>query len=102
MMRFQSLLSLKGKIIIPKSLDLTLSLEYYEKSLEIIERIGYKDILPNVLNGIGTVYFQIENYRKALEYFQKVLIRAKEKMKGGVYILKKSGRAILVKIEVFV
>jgi len=72
------LLSLKGRIIFYKSSDVARSLEYYEKSLEITERIGYKNILPNVLNGIGNYYFQIDNYKKALEYFQKALIKAKE------------------------
>lgn len=55
--------------------DYPKALEYYEKSLEISEKILGEDhpSTSSSYNNIGLVYKKMEEYAKALEYFQKSL-----------------------------
>ena len=50
-----------------------LSLDNYNKSINISEEIGDKSGISASLNGIGLIYFSQSDYVKALEYFNKSL-----------------------------
>ncbi len=49
------------------------SLEFYEKSLKIMEVIGDKHGIASTLNNIGNVHHAMSNMAKALEYFGNCL-----------------------------
>lgn len=47
------------------------ALEYYLKSLDLVEELNDKSGTANALNNIGIVYYEWKNMEKALEYYQK-------------------------------
>jgi two-component system, NtrC family, sensor kinase len=49
------------------------ALNYYEKSFLLIKNINYKDVLPLILNRIGTVHLNQGNYPEALSKFYESL-----------------------------
>lgn len=51
--------------------DFTKALEYYLKTLKIMEKLGTEDEIANVYTNIGNVYRHQENPRAALQYFFK-------------------------------
>ena len=53
--------------------DISLALEYYQKSLKIREETGDKKGLSTAFNNIGVIYKNQGNITKALEYFHKSL-----------------------------
>ena len=54
------------------------ALEYYSKSLTILEELGDKKGIGSTYNNIGNIYSSQGNYEKALEYYSKSLAIKKE------------------------
>ena len=70
-------LNLKGKILGGKGNE-TASLEKYLEGLEIAEENEYNDMISVFYNNIGFRYDYIEQYDKALIYFQKAYVYFKK------------------------
>lgn len=51
--------------------DLSLSVEYYEKAIEIYEETAHQKELTNVLINISNVHVDLFEYENALEYAQR-------------------------------
>ncbi|MDP8220543.1 MAG: sigma 54-interacting transcriptional regulator [Candidatus Stygibacter frigidus] len=58
--------------------DLEKTLAYYQEALPYVKKAGNKDVLAIVLNNIGGVYEDMENYAQALENYQKAIAIAEE------------------------
>ncbi|MEN6487325.1 MAG: tetratricopeptide repeat protein, partial [Smithella sp.] len=58
--------------------DLTGALERFKESLKIREEMGNKKVILVSYHNIGTVYSRLKQYEKALPYFLKALIYAKQ------------------------
>ncbi|MFW6129500.1 MAG: CHAT domain-containing protein, partial [Candidatus Aminicenantaceae bacterium] len=54
------------------------SLDYFNQCLELIKKTENKKIEIKVLNNIGTVYSDLEDYQQALQYFQLGYKKAEE------------------------
>ena len=55
------------------------ALEYYNKSLGIIQHLGYNEILPQIYLGIGSAYSGKKEYNKSLEYQFQALTLLQER-----------------------
>ncbi|MBI2280849.1 MAG: tetratricopeptide repeat protein [Bacteroidetes bacterium] len=65
--------------------NLTLGLEYYQKSINILEEIDYKIGLGSSYNNIGLLHYTQGNIPLAIEYYHKSLeIREKISDKKGI------------------
>ncbi|MBV6441072.1 MAG: Photosystem I assembly protein Ycf3 [Saprospiraceae bacterium] len=63
------------------------AIEFYQKHLEIGERLKDNGILSSANNNLGTVYSDLGNYPKALEYYEKGLqLAEKASDKSGIAI----------------
>ena len=49
------------------------SLNYYQQSLIVYEKIDYKEGVASLLNNIASIYQNIDDIQSALEYFEKAL-----------------------------
>lgn len=65
-----------------------ISLNYYQKSINIAEKIGNKTLLAYVKIGMGNVYKDRENWNEALKLYSSALTYAKNQitkdLAGGV------------------
>ncbi len=64
------LLSLKSAIVLEEG-KLSEALQYGFEALELAEKVDYVHIVGLTLNRIGNVYMELEDYRKALDYYQQ-------------------------------
>jgi two-component system, NtrC family, sensor kinase len=64
------LLSLKSAIVLEEG-KLPEALQYGFEALELAEKVDYVHIVGLTLNRIGNVYMELEDYRKALDYYQQ-------------------------------
>ncbi len=70
-------------------------LEYNEKALALRLKIGYLAMISSSYNNIGSTYFKLKDYSKALEYLNLSLKHARES-DSKYYILKNYERISLI------
>ncbi len=58
--------------------DFNQAIEYYEGSLKLAQKIGDKDTEIKVLNNLGSINSDAQNYSKALDYFAQGLEKAEQ------------------------
>lgn len=57
-----------------REIDNDKSLDNFEKSLKIAQKLNLKDLIAGLYLNLGTVYLRKENYSKALSHYEKSLI----------------------------
>jgi tetratricopeptide (TPR) repeat protein len=67
---WQGIGSLKAAIVLEEG-KLPEALQYGFEALELAEKVYYVHIVGLTLNRIGNVYMELEDYRKALDYYQQ-------------------------------
>ena len=64
-----------------------MAMDYYMEGIEIADQHNFQSHKAMLLNNIGVIYFGIEDYDQALEYFTKAsIINSKEKNKDELFI----------------
>jgi signal transduction histidine kinase len=53
--------------------NLSESLDYYFKQLEVVEQVGDKESYASALVGVGAIYYDTKDYANALAYFERSL-----------------------------
>jgi len=69
------------------------SLEEYYRTLDILFECNYLKPVISIYNNIGNLYARIENWEKAIEFFSKSMLMAKEKGRMELYSVSLSNMA---------
>lgn len=59
--------------------DFPKALEYYKKQLDIVSSLGYKNKADSITYNIAATAFQINDFKTAEEYYQRILATARQK-----------------------